>query len=407
MSSENLVCKITPGGLNTFPRVPTSKSFCNRALILSALAGNKTLHHLASSTDVKSLIAAFKTIGLKLNEEGDKLTVVSSFPECELNAIKPIELSTGDGGTTNRFLLAMLATGKNRYHIRASKEMLARPMSELFEALHALGVKAGIENDYFYVQGPLNLDLVKDKTLEVESKRSSQFYTAVKLLTVKYNFKVSAVNLENSVIYARMTDHLITKFQNKSDIEIPVDFSSLGYPIALSLFTNAFIDKRYTEIDEDQADSNLISIVNSSGGKISLNENGLSVIPTVLKPFTADASIYPDLIPTLAFIAAHIAGESHFKNLEILRHKESDRVKELLNILDLAKVNYQYSKDHEDLRIFGRVEAGAYPSFEYYAPNDHRMIMVAALFMRKNYGGVIYNAQHVKKSFANFFDFLA
>ena len=39
-------------------------------------------------------------------------------------------------------------------------------------------------------------------------------------------------------------------------------------------------------------------------------------------------------------------------------------------------------------------------------PSDHRMIMTAFLFMKKNFGGIIHNEQHVNKSFPDFLKLL-
>ena len=89
--------------------IPGSKSVTNRALILGALKGQSfKVSELPDSTDVLFLIDAFKKIGLKLIHNNNSVQFLNSFPECEKeNSETEIYLETGDGGTTNRFLIAL------------------------------------------------------------------------------------------------------------------------------------------------------------------------------------------------------------------------------------------------------------------------------------------------------------
>lgn len=403
MSLENLVYKISAGGVSRRNlSIPTSKSFCNRALILAALSPEKkTIKHLSNSTDVTKLINVFDQIGLKYSLKNQDLTFKNSFPACEKKSSQIIELDSGDGGTTNRFLMAMLALGKNQYLLKANPEMLKRPMAELIEALNSIGAKVQQLDRGYLIQGPVN----QKAKVVINSKRSSQFYTALKLIASSIDLNVQAVEMESSLAYAKMTDHLVDEVQKQKTISVPVDFSSLAYLVALGVLTTGFQHPQVTGVDYDQADHAILDILKNSGATIEISEKGIFIEPCSLKPITGDGRLYPDLIPTLVFLAAHIQGKSKFVGLEVLKHKESDRISEMLRILDFVGVNYQYDTDTYTLEIKGMTSK--YRAFEYFAPNDHRMIMMAALFMRKNYGGLIYNAQHVKKSFPNFFEFLA
>ena len=403
MSLESLVYKISSGGISRRDlMIPTSKSFCNRALVLAAQSSEqKTIKYLSNSTDVTQLIKVFDQMGLKYTLKDQSLTFRNSFPACEKKSSKLIELNSGDGGTTNRFLMAMLALGKNQYLLKADTEMLKRPMEELIEALNALGAHVKQIAEGYLIQGPLK----SNTKVVINSKRSSQFYTALKLISQSLQLDVQAIEMENSQAYAKMTDHLVNEIQHHTIITVPVDFSSLGYLIALGVLTTGFNHSQVTSIDDDQADHEIIDILKDVGAQIEISKNGISVGSCSLKPIMGDGRKYPDLIPTLVFLAAHIEGKSTFVGLKGLKHKESNRIAEMLRILDFAGVHYQYDAETYTLSIEGTVEK--YRAFEYFAPNDHRMIMMAALFMRKNYGGLIYNAQHVKKSFPNFFEFLA
>ena len=112
-----------------------------------------------------------------------------------------------------------------------------------------------------------------------------------------------------------------------------------------------------------------------------------------------------DEFPLIFLICAKANGVSSFKKIGELRHKESDRILELEKIFGLFGVNYSYNEASDELFIYGKGLGPTSIGFKEHIPaQDHRMIMVTYLFMRKNQGGEVYNASHVKKSFPNFFD---
>ena len=89
--------------------IPTSKSYANRILILASLCPKEvSIKNLPQSTDVVKLISCLKKVGVLFQEEGNITKVINSFPDCETDDDDPILLETGDGGTTNRFLLSFL-----------------------------------------------------------------------------------------------------------------------------------------------------------------------------------------------------------------------------------------------------------------------------------------------------------
>ena len=88
------------------------------------------------------------------------------------------------------------------------------------------------------------------------------------------------------------------------------------------------------------------------------------------------------------------------KNIEVLRHKESDRIQEVLNILYAFEVQCSYDESTDTMTIHGGDPIDKFVDLE--TAKDHRMIMVAYLFMRMNGGGQIHHVEHVNKSFPDF-----
>ena len=125
-------------------QVPTSKSYANRILILSAISDQKIkIKNIPKSTDVLTLINCLTEIGLEIKREADSLLISNCFPACEQSE-NPLGLKTGDGGTTNRFLIPLLALGKNEYELVPDGLISQRPIDELVRHLKKLDVKIGV-----------------------------------------------------------------------------------------------------------------------------------------------------------------------------------------------------------------------------------------------------------------------
>lgn len=385
-------------------KVPTSKSYANRLLILAAtFKGDVTIQGLPESSDVKYMLDCLKKIGLSIKENPQENSVLinNSFPECESEKSESVELETGDGGTTNRFLVALLARGKKEYRIHSIGHMQNRPMGELLRILSAHKVTTHFpgKNCWLSLQGPFQ---VAKKVIAVDSSETTQFATGLALSFWDHDIKIELENAESSWKYFDITLNLIEDFKKNKVFRIPVDFSSLSYPLAAAFTRGDVLIENCFERDFDQADSALLDILTEIGGNIAWTAKGLRL--SSLKkyaPIIRDCSDFPDLVPTLVYLAAYAAGESQLKKIKVLRHKESDRIEQCLKLLELFAVEHHYDETEDILFIQGRLPINE--SKVFVAPDDHRIVMVSYLFLKMNGGGEIRNSQHVKKSFPNFF----
>jgi 3-phosphoshikimate 1-carboxyvinyltransferase len=394
--------KVSLNDFNKSIVVPTSKSYANRVLILGAITpGVVQIHNLPKSSDVETMLSLLKSIGLDIDFKGTSVCIKNSFPECE--GPQNLILNTGDGGTTNRFLLPLLARGKNEYTLEAKGHMRKRPMAPLVKGLQELGVSVTEGDDYWLrVKGPMN---PSKEPINIDCSDSTQFLTGLTLATADKDILINAINLEASLPYFLMTKKLVEEFKSqKKEWTVPVDFSGLSYPLALACTLGKIKVENCHEVDLFQADSIFLKILEEAGASPEFIGGALSLEkPEFLMPFEADGSKSPDLVPTLAFLASYASGASIIRDIEILRHKESDRVEEVLSLLDTFCVEYEFDKEKHNLIIYGdpTKKIGA---VQYHPPEDHRIIMVAYLYMRMNSGGTLYNAEHVKKSFPDFFE---
>ncbi len=389
--------KIQPGLNSLSVTVPTSKSHANRMLILAAINKAPTkIYNLPRGTDVIKMISCLKEIGLEVIEAEDCVEIRNSFPDCEIDG-PLLLLDTGDGGTTNRFLMPFLARGKREYQMNMAEPMRVRPMSDLTTPLIEMGVRIEKNENGYLVQGSYS----KPGQYEIESAKSTQFASGVLMAVSDLDgYEIKASNIEYSEKYFRMTEDLVKEFKKKSEFYVPVDASSLGYAVAAGSTLGKLSVPVCKEIDHYQADSAVFKIIEQMGGQYTF-ENGYLVItaPEKLNAFKADCGDFPDLVPTLAYLASYAEGTSVLSNLEVLTHKESDRFSEIKK--QLALFGIKYTEEGFTLSIHGVQEKR--PRVVYKAPDDHRMIMTTALHMMKNSGGEIENWKHVSKSFPDFF----
>lgn len=412
MNLENSPFKVHP--LKSFDKeivLPTSKSHSNRALILGAVRGDGfKVHNLSDSTDVLNLIAALKKIGLKFKQSGSTIIFENTFPECEKESTgEVIELHTGDGGTTNRFLIALLARGKKEYHLYPSEKMSERPIEDLIKPLKTMAVNIVCDTEtlkkgpWIKIKGPASL--YNTTKIEIDCGKSTQFASALMLAFSTRPLKFEFLNLKASEAYLKMTETMIKKSLESNSYTVPVDFSSLSYPAALAALTGRVLIKNCKEIDSLQADSTFIELLKTIGAQRSLGKEGLEIKKgEALKPFTFDVSRAPDLFPTLVFLAAHIEGESQLSKLEVLKFKESDRLSEMMDVMKKFGVAMEYLPAQDLIKIRG--QEGNYQSSVIKPARDHRIVMAAALFMAKNNGGELYEVDCVEKSFPNFLSLL-
>jgi 3-phosphoshikimate 1-carboxyvinyltransferase len=401
MISLSQQIRVFSGGFSKSLKIPTSKSYANRLLILGSVFSEKvTIDSLPEATDVTNLIRSLKKIGLIITEEPGSLSILNAFPDCEKPG-EEIVLETGDGGTTNRFLIAMLARGQNTYILKPDPLFLKRPIDDFLLKLSSLGVLVEKGSDFIKIKGPIKF--VGDH-LMVDSSLSSQFASAFALSLSDKKITVLAKNLEASEKYLSLTYHLIEKFKDGlRNFSVPLDFSSLSYPLALAALTGQVRIENYSVMDPYQADSIFLQVLKEIGVEVLEGDDYLIVRKSKnLKSIEMDCSKCLDLVPTLSFLFSYIPGKTVLKNIKALSYKESDRILEIQKLLNLFKIENRFAED--SLEIIGTANKSSF--LEYEAPKDHRLIMTAYLFMRFNSGGIIKNYSSVDKSFPKFFELL-
>lgn len=385
--------KIPKGGLPSRVHVPASKSYANRALVLGAVTpGDVTLENVPEATDVLHLVEALEKIGLSMDRRGSTLVMKGSFPASETEG-KGIDI--GEGGTTARFLAALLLLGKKEYTLKLGKRLKDRPWEEFLQIAQKLGGKVELDGDRLKIQGPIK----KPQSLEVDCSRTTQFATAFDL--VLSGTEILPRNVNSSEAYLAMNAPLKEHFQTELKYVVPRDWSSSAFPMVFGAL-NQNIDFPGLFFDPFQADSRILEVLNDLGA-VETHPGGLLVRP-LTRPQSVQLSMNDclDLFPAMVFLLAHIPGNHVLQGLENLAYKESDRLKEMEKILKTFGRKFTAASD--ELRLEGSQEL--HPPVTLNLPDDHRIVMAAALFLRHHEGGELNQANSVTKSYPGFFELL-
>ena len=150
----------------------------------------------------------------------------------------------------------------------------------------------------------------------------------------------------------------------------------------------------------EQGDIAIIDILRRMGANIEWNvEEGIVTVKGgELHGTTVDAGATPDLVPTVAVLAAVADGVTVIENAEHVRYKETDRLRAMA--VELTKMGIQVKEETDKLTITGGNLVGA----EVNGWHDHRIVMALTIAGMVAGNTTIDTAESVSISYPDFFD---
>jgi len=131
--------------------------------------------------------------------------------------------------------------------------------------------------------------------------------------------------------------------------------------------------------------------------------DGIMVTGGRMRPIDESFSDTPDLVPTVAVMAAFAPGESALRDIAHLKFKECDRIQAI--VTGLSRMGVSAGIDGKDLIVKGNpdgIRGADIASF-----GDHRIAMSFAVAGLAVDGQTIDDGTCVKKSFPNFWETFA
>lgn len=399
-------------------RLPGSKSITHRALIMAALAeGESQIFNPLVAEDTQLTAKALQELGVRIFWEGECIRVRP--PEHRWRSPgKPIFL--GNSGTSMRLLISVASAGEGKFVLDGTPRLRERPVGPIIDSLSTLGINHKWLGSVGYPPVQIESKGLSGGKVLVDATRSSQFLSSLLLAAplAREDLFIQWLQPVASYPYVQLTlrlmkqagiglkdlspDSVLIPAPQKyacMNLEVEGDCSSASYWWALAALTGGRIHTFPVAKDSLQGDLQFLGVLSAMGCQVIWEKNGVTVCgPPQLKPIIMDMNHMPDMVPTLAVLAAVAPGLSEIRNVEHLRIKESDRIGALANELRKFKVEVRELPD--GLLIQGGSPKVPQTSVESY--DDHRIAMAFAVLGIRTGGVKIKNAQAVAKSFPTF-----
>ncbi|HEU0293475.1 MAG TPA: 3-phosphoshikimate 1-carboxyvinyltransferase [Anaerolineales bacterium] len=414
--------------LSAAVRVPGSKSLTNRALLIAALANGTTrLTNALFSDDSKYFAKALQTLSFDVQlDEADQTMTVTGLGG-RIPASKA-EVFIGNAGTAARFLSAFLTLGHGEYILDGDSRMRERPIGDLIDALHQLGVEleatkncppveifakglpggktkiAGNISSQFlsallmvapYAQNPVEITL----STELNSKP----YVDMTLAIMK-DFGVDVVRDGYRSFAVPLTSYKLQVMQSVTRNSYPIesDASAASYFFAAPAICGGTVRVENISRNSKQGDIAFLDVLQQMGCEIREGDNSIEVTGTTeLRGIDADMRDIPDTAQTLAVIAPFAASPTRIRGIASARVKETDRVSATCNELERLGVQVEEYEDGMTIHPAAELRPAAVQTY-----NDHRMAMSFALIGLRCDGLTIENPSCVSKTFPNYFEVL-
>ena len=296
---------------------------------------------------------------------------------------------------------------------------MSGPIQHLLDALQQIGVQAiSVNHDGC---PPLEVmgGRVSGGEVHINCSISSQFLSGL-LLIAPYTcqgLKIYVTDGPVSKPYIDMTIDIMSQFgvavvrdgyhyfevsggqcYRSGSYMIEPDASQAGYFWAAAAITGSEIRVAGITEKSSQGDVRFAEVLRRMGCHVTHAPDGIAVKGGNLSGIEVDMADMPDIVPTLAVVAAFAKGTTTIKNVAHLKVKESDRLTAVIN--ELTKMGISAKSDHDDLIVVGGRPHGAV--IETY--NDHRMAMCFAIAGLVVPGVSIINEGCVGKSFPGFWE---
>lgn len=433
---------------------PPSKSLSHRKIITSALAeGVSTLSNVLESVDTARTMEILSLAGAKIIRKDKgvfEITGTGGSPPRGGEEDAPLSCYVHESGTSARLLTAVLAAGRGAFRLHGASRLHERPMNDLFAVLERdLGVSVAYEGATGKLPATIRTNGFAwrhNADISISCDVSSQFLSGLLLaaplaengLNILLSGKkavswpyvsltlqameeagcpVIVETLESGTWQTANWRNLKTAIPHKTRFIVPHggysplsgeagivegDYSGASYLLAAGAIGPDSVTVAGLSPDSLQGDAAILEILRDMGAVVSWDGRNVTVSPGKLTGITRDMGDSPDLVPTVAVLAALAEGQTVMTGIAHLKEKESDRL--AAPAIELVKTGCTASFSGGGLTITppGTKRSGGI--IEFSAHNDHRMAMSLALLERAGFGVALDDPSCVAKSFPDFWD---
>lgn len=381
-------------------QLPADKSISHRSAMFAALHdGTSTITNFSEAADPHSTLDCLRRLGIRIEEPGDNTVIVEGKGRDGLETPSN-DLDCGNSGTTMRLLSGIIAGSGIPARLSGDESLSARTMKRIIDPLTEMGATIDARDSDF---APLDIS----RTGPIEPLHfplpiaSAQLKSCVLLAGLFGDKPTEVIETLPSRDHTERLLELSTEETNKHKVirssrkdmvpeqsyRVPNDFSAAAFwLVAGAIHPEAQIILPTVGLNPTRTGA--LEILNQMGADILIENQqregaepigDITVRSSSLQPVEITEEVVPnciDEIPILAIAMLFADGASRISGAEELRHKETDRLQALAEMLEAAGADF---KEFEDgLEIKGDPDFKPDPAvFKSY--HDHRIAMSAAV----------------------------
>jgi len=401
---------IQPGKLQGEIDAIVSKSSAHRMLICAAMAEGETEMNMPqTSLDIEATVSCLRAVGAVIERENGRIKVT---PAKDISD-KPI-LDCGESGSTLRFMLPVASVLCRKAAFTGHGRLPERPLSDLTRAMKDHGVGFSSDNLPLEISGKM-----RGGEYNIPGNVSSQYITGLLLALAKEGTGsvINVIGNYESSAYVDITVASLAAFgvnverrgnryfipagttlKSPGEVKIDTDWSNSAFFLCAGAL-GSDVCVRGLDFSSHQGDKAVMTLLEKLGGIAVKTENYAKIVCGGIHGCEIDISETPDLLPTLAAVAAVGSSPTRFVNAARLRLKESDRIETVAAMVEA--LGGKTSQTADSLTVLG----GGLTGGTVDCANDHRIAMAAAIAATACKGEVVLiGCECVNKSYPGFFD---
>lgn len=400
--------------------LPGCIGYTIRALNIAAMTkGSVKIVNPLKSDDTYGMVAALKTLGIVVEEGKDFFIVHGDIWDVK---DKEYKINIGLSGRTARSLLALLCIVPGLKIVTCKEPFKKRPIGDLVDGLRQLGANIEYLEDEGFLPVKIHSNKLNSGTVKMKGTMSSQYFSAIMMVApVVGEIKIEVIGEQSSKPFIDMTIaimeefgievindtyknyHIVTNshYENPKEYIIEPEATAASYFFAIAAITKSTIKVLHLSPDSAQGDKSFADMLEMMGCTVRKNkrEKWIEVSGSdTLQGITVNMNATPDLVPTLAVVAAFAQGKTVMTDIAHVRVKETDRIASPQK--ELAKMGIQTEATEDTFTVFG----GKPKAAEIETYHDHRMAMAFAVAGSNIEGIQINDPEVVNKSFPDFWE---
>ncbi len=416
--------------------LPGSKSLTNRALLIAALAsGRSRLVNVLDCDDSQYLRRALAELGVQIEIEDTPPFYPPIWAVTGTGGKFPVREGSfflGNAGTATRFLTAALTAAEGRYSVDGDHRMRERPIGDLVTALEDLGAEVRAPTGCPPVQ--IGARPLRGGTVHISGSTSSQYISAI-LMVSPLATRAVDVLIEGELVsgpYIDLTLRTMNDFGARAWLDsgradgrpqyhvvpgrdyrareyfVEGDASAASYFFAGAAITGGTVRVDGVGKESPQGDVRCADVLAEMGCRVKKEPDAITVSgpATFLNGVDVDCGDMPDVVPTLAVVAAFARGRTRLRGVPHLRFKESDRIASVAS--ELTKIGGDVRELRDGLEVVGSLGRDDHQLHGATIDTwgDHRIAMAFSIVGLVVPDVVIADPGVVSKSFPEFFGVL-